>query len=191
MESVPIYIEESVSAKTKMSLHRRDDDICSIDIAKETIKKLLMQGISLDIIKELITKKIELSRLVITEKGKILLIDYNKEVVMGPLPKTIFLFFLKHDQEFMFSDLMDYKKELLSIYEKISNRGDKETMIKSIDTLTDPTKNSICEKCSAVRKAFLEQITYDVARNYFIEGTQGMPKKINLNRKLVEWRIKL
>lgn len=163
-----------------------------IDIAIEAVAKLQLQGISLDIIKELITQKIELSRLTITEKGKIFLSDYNnKEVVMGPLPKTIFLFFLKHDWEFMFSDLMDYKKELLAIYEKISNRGDKETMIKSIETLTDPTKNSICEKCSAVRKAFLDQITYDVARNYFIEGAQGMPKKINLDRNLVEWRIKI
>ena len=162
-----------------------------IDLAIDAVAKLQLQGISLDIIKELITQKVELSRLVITEKGKILLPDYNKEVVMGPLPKTIFLFFLKYDREFMFSDLMDYKKELMAIYEKISNRGDKETMIRSIDTLTDPTKNSICEKCSAVRKAFLEQITYDVARNYFIEGTQGMPKKISLDRKLVEWKIKI
>ena len=162
-----------------------------LDIAIEAVSKLQLQGISLDIIKQLISQKVKLSRIVITKNGKIFLPDYNKEVVMGPLPKTIFLFFLKHDEEFMFSDLMDYKEELCTIYEKVSNRGDKDMMFASIEKLTDPTNNSICEKCSAVRKAFMEQITYDVARNYFIEGKQGMPKRISLDRSLVEWEISI
>ena len=162
-----------------------------LDIAIDAVSKLQLHGISLEIIKQLISEKVKLSRIVITKKGKIFLPDYNKEVVMGPLPKTIFLFFLKHDEEFMFSDLMDYKEELCAIYEKVSNRGDKDMMLASIEKLIDPTNNSICEKCSAVRKAFMEQITYDVARNYFIEGKQGMPKRISLDRSLVEWEISI
>lgn len=162
-----------------------------LDIAIDAVSKLQLQGISLEIIKQLISEKVKLSRIVITKKGKIILPDYNKEVVMGPLPKTIFLFFLKHDEEFMFSDLMDYKEELCAIYEKVSNRGDKDMMFASIEKLTDPTDNSICEKCSAVRKAFMEQITYEVARHYFIEGKQGMPKRISLDRSLVEWEISI
>ena len=106
---------------------------------------------------------------------------------MGPLPKTIFLFFLKHNREFMFTDLMDYKDELMKIYSKVSNRDDLDQMKRSIDRLVNPLDNSICEKCTAVRTAFMEQIAYDIARNYFIEGKQGMPKHIKLDRAMVEW----
>ncbi|MDO4736869.1 MAG: hypothetical protein Q4B21_07650 [Bacteroidia bacterium] len=87
----------------------------------------------------------------------------------------------------MFSDLMDYKEELLRIYGKVTNRDDKDKMRDSIDTLVDPFNNSICEKCFAVRKAFLSQVAYNVAKYYFIEGQQGMPKRILLDRTLVEW----
>ena len=163
-----------------------------IDRAIDAVERLQLTGLPMELIKRLISVETRFSRIVITEKFRIFLADYNnKEVVMGPLPKVIFLFFLKHDREFMFSDLMDYKQELLEIYEKVSNRGDKEKMLQSIETLVDPTNNSICEKCTAVRKAFLEQITYNVARNYFIDGRQGMPKKIHLDRGLVVWEAKI
>ena len=163
-----------------------------IDRAIDAVERLQLTGLPMELIKKLISVETRFSRIVITDKFRIFLADYNnKEVVMGPLPKVIFLFFLKHDREFMFSDLMDYKEELLEIYEKVSNRGDKEKMRQSIESLIDPTNNSICEKCTAVRKAFLEQITYNVARNYFIDGRQGLPKKIHLNRSLVVWDAKI
>ena len=163
-----------------------------IDRAIDAVERLQLTGLPMELIKKLISVETRFSRIVITDKFRIFLADYNnKEVVMGPLPKVIFLFFLKHDREFMFSDLMDYKEELLEIYEKVSNRGDKEKMRQSIESLVDPTNNSICEKCTAVRKAFLEQITYNVARNYFIDGRQGLPKKIHLNRSLVVWDAKI
>ena len=163
-----------------------------IDRAIDAVERLQLTGLPMELIKKLISVETRFSRIVITDKFRIFLADYNnKEVVMGPLPKVVLLFFLKHDREFMFSDLMDYKEELLEIYEKVSNRGDKEKMRQSIESLVDPTNNSICEKCTAVRKAFLEQITYNVARHYFIDGRQGLPKKIHLNRSLVVWDAKI
>lgn len=163
-----------------------------LDQAKKVVAELQLKGLPMDLIKELITDQIQYSRLLISKKYRIYLVDYNnKEVTMGPLPKTVFLFFLKHDKEFMLSELMYYKQELLSIYEKVSNRGDKEKMIKSIEALIDPTSNSICEKFSAIKKAFLDILPYNIANSYFIDGKQGMSKKILLDRALVEWQCKI
>ena len=163
-----------------------------LDQAKKIVAELQLKGLPMDLIKELLTNQIQYSRLLITKKYRIYLVDYNnKEVTMGPLPKTVFLFFLKHDKEFMLSELMYYKQELLSIYEKVSNRGDKEKMIKSIEALIDPTSNSICEKFSAIKKAFLGILPYNIANSYFIDGKQGMSKKILLDRNLVEWQCKI
>ena len=158
-----------------------------LDQAIGAVRQLQLTGVPFEVIKKLLEPQIKLSRVVITRRFRILLPDYDKEIKMGLLPKTLFLFFLKHDREFMFSELMDYKEELLRIYEKVSNRDDKGKMRESIERLTDPLDNSICEKCTAVRNAFLEEITYEISRNYFIEGKQGEPKRIHLNRNLVEW----
>jgi len=54
--------------------------------------------------------------------------------------------------------------------------------------MTDPLNNSINEKCSRIRAAFLEVITDDLAKNYYVTGYRGKPKKIVLDRNLVEFQ---
>lgn len=175
-----------------MSIDFTSEQKMLLDQAKKVVAEFQLKGLPMDLIKELLTNQIQYSRLLISKKYRIYLVDYNnKEVIMGPLPKTVFLFFLKHDKEFMLSELMCHKQELLSIYEKVSNRGDKDKMIKSIEALIDPTSNSICEKFSAIKKAFLDNIPYNIASSYFIDGKQGMSKKILLDRALVEWQCRI
>ena len=175
-----------------MSIDFTSEQKTLLDQAKKVVAELQLKGLPMDLIKDLITNRVQNSRLLISKKYRIFLVDYNnKEVTMGPLPKTVFLFFLKNDKGFMLSELMYYKKELLSIYEKVSNRGDKEKMIKSIEALIDPTSNSICEKLSAIKKAFLDILPYNIASSYFIDGKQGMSKKILLDRALIEWQCRI
>ena len=175
-----------------MSIDFTSEQKTLLEQAKKVVAELQLKGLPMDLIKDLITDQIQYSRLLISKKHRIYLVDYNnKEVIMGPLPKTVFLFFLKHDKEFMLSDLMCYKQELLSIYEKVSNRGDKEKMIKSIEALINPSSNSICEKFSVIKKAFLDILPYNIANSYFIDGKQGISKKILLDRALVEWECRI
>jgi len=54
--------------------------------------------------------------------------------------------------------------------------------------MTDPLNNSINEKCSRIRAAFLEVIADDLAQNYYVTGKRGEPKKIMLDRSLVEFQ---
>ena len=51
-------------------------------------------------------------------------------------------------------------------------------MKKSINDVTDPTKNAINEKCSRIREAFVKHFDEQIAKNYFITGTRSEPKKI-------------
>jgi aromatic ring-cleaving dioxygenase len=135
---------------------------------------------------------VKISRLRITRHFKIFLTDYdNAEVKMGPLPKTIFLFFLRHPEGVMFSHLMDHRKELQMIYERVCTNDDPQKMRDSIKRLTDPLDNSISEKCAAVKKAFILNIADNIACNYYISGAQGEKKGIPLDRSLVEWECEL
>ena len=62
---------------------------------------------------------------------------------------------------------------------------------KSIIDVTNPTQNSINEKCARIRKLFSEILPRPVARYYAISGKRGEAKKIDLVRANVVWECKL
>ena len=57
----------------------------------------------------------------------------------------------------------------------------------SIQQLTDPTENSLSEKISRIRKKIQRLIGEDLAVHYIIEGPRAEPKRILLDRGLVDW----
>lgn len=158
---------------------------------KDAIDALLMTGFPVDIIQSWLTDKVKLSRIRITRQFKILLVDYDKEIKMRPLPKTVFLFYLRHPEGVKFSYLQDHINELWHIYSHVSVNDDLKKMRESIASLIDPFSNSICEKCAAIKKAFVLQVKDNIAKNYYVTGMQGGKKGIVLDRNLVEWECKL
>ena len=158
---------------------------------KQAIELLLMSGYPIEIIRSWVNEPVKLSRLRITRQFKIILVDYNKEIKMGPLPKAVFIFYLRHPEGVMFSHLQDHVKELKHIYEHVSVNDDPQKISQSIKALINPFNNSICEKCAAIKKAFMTQMTNEIAQNYYVTGMQGGAKGIALDRKLVKWECKL
>jgi len=155
--------------------------------AKEAIDKLLLSGFSAEVIKGWLDQKVKLSRIRITKRNKILLVDYDIEVKMGPLPKTVFLFFLRHPEGMRFVDLQDYKQEIYDIYSRLAVSDDLDKIKRSVDLLTNPFDNSINEKCTMIKYAFQKVVKDDIASNYYVSGKQGHVMKIPLDRTLVEW----
>lgn len=158
---------------------------------RELMKDLLLQGFPAELLRSWIDENIKLSRLRITKQFKIILVDYDREVDMAPLPLTVFLFFLRHPEGVRLPYLQDHVDELRQIYGRVSVNDDLQKMEASIAALVDPFNNSICEKCAAVKKAFMLVVEDSIARNYYITGAQGKKKGILLDRSLVEWECEL
>jgi len=130
---------------------------------------------------------IKLSKLRIAKDGTIILADYQKEIKMEPIVKAVYLLFLNHPEGIAFKCLPDYRKELTDLYQKIKPFGLTERAIRSIEDVTNPLLNSINEKCSRVRAAFLPEIDSSLLEQYIITGKGGEVKKITLPRNLVFW----
>lgn len=158
-----------------------------IEEIKERVEALKQKGITELVLKSILsTNFVKLSRLVITNEYKIFLPDYNNlEITMYPLPKAIFFLFLNYPEGILFKNLPDYRDELIAIYKNISGRENIDDMEKSINDVVNPTLNSINEKCSRIREAFIKHFDESIAKNYFITGYRATPKKIILDRKLV------
>lgn len=172
---------------TKFDKDLTTKDLELVKEIRERIDELRKRGYQLSLLKDLIEEQPTLSRMVITKDYRIFLPDYNNiEITMSPLPKAVYLLFLKHPEGILFKHLHDYCSELLDVYKQISNRVVEENILRSIQDITDPTNNSINEKCARIREAFLKHFDTPYAKNYYITGKRGEPKKITLPRELVD-----
>lgn len=132
--------------------------------------------------------QIKFSRITITKDCTVLLTDYdNKEVKMEPMTKAVYLLYLRHPEGIAFKQLPDYRRELADIYNRIKPLGLNDRVLKSIEDVTNPLLNSINEKCSRVKAAFLPLVDASLVDHYYIIGKGGEEKKIILPRNLVIW----
>lgn len=170
-----------------------------LEEVKEKVNKLRLMGVSEAVINEFLDPKPVLSRIVITHDFRIFLPDFkNKEICMEPLNKAVFILFLRHPEGIVFKDLPDYRRELGFIYqairkknndvdERMAKKNDMPTLNVSIAMLTDPFNNSINEKCTRIKEAFLEQMHESVAEKYYVTGHRAEIKKIELPTDLIVW----
>ena len=133
---------------------------------------LLLHAIGVPLLEELRIEaaKGRLSRLVITKDYRFILEDYQKEVELQPVHKAVYLLFLAHPEGIEFKRLAEYREELLGYYLKTARMMDKEKIIESVDHLVNPLDNAINEKCSRIKKTFLELMDEYTASYYFISS---------------------
>jgi hypothetical protein len=163
---------------------------------------LLLHALGVPLLEELRIEaaKGRLSRLVITTDYRFILADYQKEVELQPVHKAVYLLFLAHPEGIEFKRLADYRAELLRYYMATAKMMDKEKVIEGVDHLVDPLDNAINEKCSRIKKVFLELMDEYTASYYIISShTQKHVvgssriwyerlKVVTLPRELVVWK---
>ena len=133
---------------------------------------LLLHAIGVPLLEELRIEaaKGRLSRLVITKDYRFILEDYQKEVELQPVHKAVYLLFLAHPEGIEFKRLADYREELLRYYMATGKMMDKEKVIESVDHLVNPLDNAINEKCSRIKKVFLDLMDVYTASYYIISS---------------------
>ena len=124
-------------------------------------RDLLLRAIGAPLLEELRIEaaRAKLSRLVVTKDYRIILADYdNREVELTPVHKAVYLLFLAHPEGIEFKKLRDYRHELARYYMATARLMDKEAIMESVDMLVDPLNNSINEKCSRIKKVFMDMM---------------------------------
>ncbi|WP_369807681.1 hypothetical protein [Prevotella sp. lc2012] len=163
---------------------------------------LLLRAIGAPLLEELRIEaaKAKLSRLLITRDYRFFLVDYDhQEVELQPVHKAVYLLFLAHPEGIEFKRLDDYREELTRYYMATAKMMDKEKVLESIAHLVNPLDNAINEKCSRIKKVFLDMMDEYTASHYIISGhtpkhVEGSAhiwykrlKVITLPRDLVVW----
>ena len=134
---------------------------------------LLLKALGVPLLEELRIEaaKGKLSRLVITKDYRFILEDYNqREVELQPVHKAVYLLFLVHPEGIEFKRLSDYREEMTRYYMATAKLMDKEKIIEGVDHLVNPLDNAINEKCSRIKKVFLDMMDEYTASYYFISS---------------------
>ena len=135
-------------------------------------KDLLLKAIGVPTVEALRIEaaKGKLSRLVITKDYRFVLADYQVEVELQPVHKAVYLLFLAHPEGIEFKRLADYREELKGYYMQTAKLLDKEKIEEGVNHLTDPLDNAINEKCSRIKKVFMDLIDEYRAIYYLISS---------------------
>lgn len=136
-------------------------------------KDLLLRAIGTPLLEELRIEaaKAKLSRLLITKDYRFLLVDLgNKEIELQPVHKAVYLLFLAHPEGIEFKRLGEYCEELTRYYMQTAKMMDKAKIMEGVDHLVNPLDNAINEKCSRIKKVFLEMMDEYMASYYIISG---------------------
>ena len=143
-----------------------------VQLQAEGRNDLLLKAIGVPLLEELRIEaaKGKLSKLVITKDYRFILADYNREVELQPVHKAVYLLFLAHPEGIEFKRLADYREELTRYYMATAKMMDKEKIIESVDHLINPLDNAINEKCSRIKKTFLEMMDEYTASYYIISS---------------------
>ena len=142
-------------------------------LQREGRTDLLLRAIGVPMLEELRIEaaKGQLSRLMITQDYRFVLTDYdNKEVELQPVHKAVYLLFLAHPEGIEFKRLADYREELTQYYMATAKLMDKEKIVEGVDHLVNPLDNAINEKCSRIKKVFLELMDEYRASYYIISS---------------------
>ena len=171
-------------------------------LQKANRNDLLLRAIGAPLLEELRIEaaRPKLSRLRITKCYRFFLMDYeNREVELQPVHKAVYLLFLAHPEGIEFKRLGDYREELTRYYMTTAKTMDKEKVIDGVNHLVNPLDNAINEKCSRIKKVFLDMMDEYTATYYIISGhtkkhIEGSTriwyerlKIITLPRELVVW----
>jgi len=111
-----------------------------------------------------------LSRLVITKDYRFILEEYHREVELQPVHKAVYLLFLAHPEGIEFKFLSKYRQELKDYYLRVAPNIDCQKLEESLDHLVNPLDNAINEKCSRIKKVFLDMMDEYTASYYIISS---------------------
>lgn len=147
--------------------------LLSTNLLAEGRTDLLLKAISVPVLEQLRIEaaRATLSPLVITKDFRFILPNYgNKEVMLSPIHKSLYMLFLNHPEGIEFKNLIDYREELLAIYNEVGNRVGPDKMVETVNRLANPLDNAINEKCSRIKAAFSDLMDEYQADYYIINS---------------------
>lgn len=115
----------------------------------------------------------------------ILPVHGNIIIEMEPLPKALYLLFLRHPEGIVLKKISDYRAELECIYRSVSRRRNPTVIHRLLDEITNPAGNMLHKNLSIIRAAFLKKMSPEAARLFVPVCNRGREHYVLLDASRV------
>ena len=127
-----------------------------------------------------------LSLLKVDQYFNIILPEYDIDIKMHTLPKTIYIFFLRHPQGIKLKDLSYHRQELTQIYLTLTRRNiTHEEAFQKIEGILDFTNGHLNQYLCRISESFRKKLSSDLAEKYSIQGKRNGIRRILLQPDLI------
>lgn len=156
---------------------------------RQLVEELRQLGVHEASITDLLRPERPISRLYITPDYRIFLPEFNNlEVQFGPLPRAVFILFLRHPEGIVLKEINDYFSELLDIYKVVMGPKFKESKALScLARICNPTTNSLNENISRIHDYLRTILDETIAASYYICGKRAEARQILIPQALINW----
>lgn len=157
--------------------------------ARQLLAELRELGVDERALMDLVRRERPISRLYITADYRVYLPEFdNVELQLSPLPKAVFILFLRHPEGIVLKEIGDYFLELMKIYKNIMGRKFNEMFAKErLERICDPLNNSLNEKICRIHEGLRNILDETIAAHYFIKGKRCEARQILIPQALISW----
>ena len=103
------------------------------------------------------------------------------KISMEPLPKALYLLFLRHPEGILLKHISDYREELEYIYRKVSGRKNPTVIRRLMDEITNPLNNMLHKNLSIIRSSFLKKLSDEAAQSFIPIRNRGHEQYVLLD----------
>lgn len=168
-------------------LERIKQEKVDVNILKQV--RDIFNGIRNEFIFKIEKPPLKPSSMIIDSNGKIHLPDYNLEIQLTPLFKTLYLFLLGKPEGVCLAQLSDFNHELMAIYRKLRPSACEIKAASSIQNLSHPLGDGFNPTKTHINKIITSLLNEPMADYYRISGSAGNPYYISVPRNLIDYRF--
>lgn len=125
----------------------------------------------------------------VVDKDYRILIDNVHLLDIGPIHKTLYLFFLQHPEGVARVNLDKHIDFFIALYKMIRTNADNESASNRMKNLVDYGSNKFNESVSIINKTLKDLLGEELAEHYKISGIANQPYRIKLPKDLIDIRF--
>lgn len=110
----------------------------------------------------------------------------NINIKLDPLPKSLYILFLRHPEGFLLKHIAQYATELEVIYRVVSARRNNTVIKRIITEITNPTNNMLHKNLSIIRAAFIKALGLEEAQNYIPVHCKRSEEYVKLGKAYIQ-----
>jgi len=111
----------------------------------------------------------------------------NTSVHLGPKEMTLYCLILNHSDGIYFKEMIDHKKELITLYKKFSNYAEIAILENRVKALAENKEKILSELVSRINRKIKHHLGEEIAAFYGIKQGRGAKHVIPLNRDKVSY----